>query len=331
MIASISRSRIRLALLLLATGVFAASCQLVGQGHLNVSNDQSGIGADNTEFRAYAAGPGDPFPPAGYLALHVRGDDFGRPPSYGMNGYLYLVGTAAACPQSEGAPEAFTLSQVSILGIATVSNGTVNQFFTVADTTANRHARWGLMEINELAGYPGQHLLHRCGSVAWTGPVTASACALRQSLEGQPLTPSVGFALNADTKWQICNGGGAAGSIEKMMFYTANGSSTWALISRTTLGNPPPEPAVGEMPNNGSAAALFFNTTLKGWLGLNGPGHNLLRSTDGGHNWQEVVVAGLDSGEPVTSIAFTDAMHGSFVSSDGTFTTDDGGATWDAP
>jgi hypothetical protein len=169
MIALIRRSNVRLALIVLSVAaVFGTSCQLVGQGHLNISNDLSGIGADNTEFRAFVADVGDPFPPTGYMAVAVRGDDFGRPPSYGMNGYLYLVGTSAPCPMSEGAPEAFTLAQVSIVGIATVTNGTVNQFFTLVDTTANRHPRWGLMEINELAGYPGQHLLERCGAVTWT-------------------------------------------------------------------------------------------------------------------------------------------------------------------
>jgi hypothetical protein len=171
MIAFIRRSRLPLALLVLASAsVFGMSCQLVGQGHLNISNDLSGIGADNTEFRAFVAETGDPFPPSGYMALAVRGDDFGRPPSYGMNGYLYLVGTSAPCPMSEGAPEAFTLAQVSIAGIATVTNGTVNQFFLLPDSSVNRHQRWALMEINELVGFPGKHLLERCGTVTWTTP-----------------------------------------------------------------------------------------------------------------------------------------------------------------
>src|SRR5262245_37351444 len=98
MIAAPPRSFVRLTMLaMIAGGVLAASCQLVGQGHLNISNDESGIGADNTEFSAYIADAGDPFPPPGYLSIFVRGDDFGRPPSYGMNGYLYLVGTSAPC------------------------------------------------------------------------------------------------------------------------------------------------------------------------------------------------------------------------------------------
>jgi hypothetical protein len=323
------RSRL-LALLLIAAGLAAFSCQLVGQGNLHVANDLSGIGADNTTFRAYIADPGDPFPPAGQVAMFVKGDDFGRPPSYGMNGYLYLVSTDLSCPESEGAPEAFTLSQVTIVGVVTVTNGSVNQFLTMADTAANRKSRWALIEINELAGYPGLHLNHRCGDVSWSGTPTASGgpCSLRTSLEGNALAPSIGFSLNANTKWQFCLGGAAAGSNEKFLFQTTDGGATWTLISRTTLGNPPAESGVGELPNGNGPSALFFQSMNKGWLGLQSPGHNLLRSNDGGHNWQEVVVSDLPSGVPVNAISFTDQSNGSFTTPDGTWTTTDGGSTW---
>jgi len=153
---------------MLTLALLASACTLVGQGALNVANDQSGIGADNTTFHAFAADSGDPFPPAGYLNLFVRGDDFGSPPSYGMNGYLYLVRTNLPCPQSEGAPEAFTLADVTIIGVVTVTNGSVNQSSIMLDSPAARQFRFASMEIPELAGYPGLHLLERCGTITWS-------------------------------------------------------------------------------------------------------------------------------------------------------------------
>ena len=320
----------RLALvLLIGAGLAAASCTLVGQGDLHVANDLSGVGADNTIFRAFAPDSGDPWPPSGFVNVFVRGDDFGKPPSYGMNGYLYLAHTDLACPQSEGAPEAFTLSDVTLAGIVTVTNGSVNQFVTVQDTTANRQSQWTLMEINELAGYPNLHLIHRCGEVTWTGSAsTVDPCTLRTSLEGHALVPGVSFALDADIRWQFCYGGAAAGSNEKLLFRSSDGGTTWILISRTTLGSPPAEAGVGELPNGNGVSALFFQNANKGWLGLSSPGHNLLRSTDGGQNWSELPVSGLDPGVPVQSITFTDSTHGSFMTHDGTWTTSDGGANW---
>jgi hypothetical protein len=333
MIASLRRasrlSRFGL-VLLIGAGLAAASCTLVGQGTLHVANDLSGLGADNTIFRAFAPDPGDPWPPAGFVNLFVKGDDFGQPPSYGMNGYLYLAHTGLDCPQSEGAPETFKLTDVTLAGIVTVTNGSVNQNLTMQDTGANRQGHWALIEMNELAGYPGQHLIHRCGAVTWTGSPTATAdpCTLRTSLEGQALSVGKFFALDANTQWQFCYGGAAAGSNEKFLFRTDNGGTAWALISRTTLGSPAAEAGVGELPNGNGVSAFFFQDANKGWLGLTSPGHNFLRSTDGGHNWSELPVTGLDPGVPVQSIEFSDATHGSFVTPTGTWTTADGGATW---
>jgi hypothetical protein len=321
----------RLALLfVIGAAIAAASCTLVGQGDLHVANDLSGIGADNTTFHAYASDTGEPWPPSGFVNMLVKGDDFGQPPSYGMNGYLYLVHTGLDCPMSEGTPEAFALTDVTIAGVITVTNGSVNQFVPMVDSGANRQSHWALIEINELDGYPGQHLIHRCGSVTWTGSPSAVSdpCTLRTSLEGQALVAGTSFSLDANTRWQFCNGGAAAGSNEKFLFYTANAGALWTLISRTTLGNPPAEAGVGELPNGNGVSALFFQDANKGWLGLSSPGHNLLRSTDGGHNWTEVVVTGLSPGDPVQSITFTDALNGTFTTPDATFTTTDGGTTW---
>lgn len=316
--------------LLIGAALAAVSCTIVGQGDLHVANDLSGIGVDNTTLRAFAPDPGDAWPPAGFVDLFVKGDDFGQPPTYGMNGYLYLARTSLACPQSEGAPEAFTLADVTLAGIVTVTNGSVNQNITMQDTAANRQSHFALIEINELAGYPGLHLIHRCGEVTWTGSpqATADACTLRTSLAGQALSVGKFFALDANTQWQFCYGGAAAGSNEKFLFRTDDGGTTWTLISRTTLGGPSAEAGVGELPNGNGVSALFFQDANKGWLGLSSPGHNLLRSNDDGHNWQEVVVAGLDPGVPVQSITFADATHGVFTTPGDTWTTSDGGATW---
>ncbi len=323
-------SRIALGLLV-GAGLIAASCTLVGQGHLNVANDLSGIGADNTIFRAFAPDTGDVWPPAGSVNIFVRGDDFGSPPSYGMNGYLYLARTDLVCPESEGAPEAFTLADVTLVGIVTVTNGSVNQNITMLDSVASRQSHFALIEIPELSGYPGLHLIHRCGEIAWTGTppsVSIDPCTTRTSLDGLPLSFGKAFALDATTKWQFCYGGAAAGSNEKLLFETTNGGTSWTLISRTTVGSPPAEAGVGELPNGNGVSALYFQDAMKGWLGLSSPGHNLLRSTDGGHNWSEVVVTSLPSAVAVESITFTSDLHGTFTTHDNTWTTSDGGATW---
>ena len=141
------------------------------------------------------------YPIVWFANIFVRGDDFGKPPSYGMNGYLYLAHTDLACPQSEGAPEAFMLSDVKLAGIITVTSGSVNQLVTVQDTAANRQSHWALIEINELAGYPGKHLIHRCGEITWTGSPssTAEPCTTRTSLAGQALSVGKFFALDAET------------------------------------------------------------------------------------------------------------------------------------
>lgn len=167
MIGAIARRRLGL-VLLIAVAVAAVSCRIVGQGPLHVANDLSGIGRDNTIFVAFAADPGEPWPPSGSVNILVKGDDFGQPPSYGMNGYLYLVRTDDACPMSEGAPQVFKLADVTIAGVITVTNGSVNQFVTMDDIPPNRRARWALIEIGETAGTGGGHLIHRCGTVVWS-------------------------------------------------------------------------------------------------------------------------------------------------------------------
>jgi hypothetical protein len=78
------------------------------------------------------------------------------------------VRTSAPCPQSEGTPETFKLSQVTIAGILTSTNGSVNQVVTMPDTPANRAPTWAIIAIPEMPGTGGAHFISRCGSVTWT-------------------------------------------------------------------------------------------------------------------------------------------------------------------
>jgi photosystem II stability/assembly factor-like uncharacterized protein len=121
-------------------------------------------------------------------------------------------------------------------------------------------------------------------------------------------------------------GGVAAGSGEKYLFHTTDGGTEWTLISRTTLGNPTPEAGVGDLPNGNGVVQILFLDETHGWMGLNSPGVNLFRSQDGGVTWAEVAV--IPPAVPVTSIDFTDLMHGTVVTPEGTWTTSDGGVTW---
>jgi hypothetical protein len=151
-------------------------------------------------------------------------------------------------------------------------------------------------------------------------------CTLRDSLEGQALIPGPDFELSDEDAWQLCIGGAAAGSSEKYLYGTADGGADWTLLSMTTLGNPAPEPGVGELPNGNAAEALFFLDEQDGWLGLSSPGVNLYHSEDGGVSWTEVAV--LEPGLPVTAISFSDAQNGTLTTPDGDWVTADGGATW---
>jgi hypothetical protein len=172
-------------------------------------------------------------------------------------------------------------------------------------------------------------------SPAATGTATAvptpsasavDPCTLRTSLEGPPLEPGPSFALDANTKWQLCLHATGMFKSGKYLFHTTNGGAAWTLISRTTLGNPTPEAGVGELPNGNAAVEILFLDATHGWMGLNSPGINLFRSHDGGVTWAEVPV--VAEGVPVTSINFSDALHGTVVTPEGTWTSSDGGVTW---
>jgi photosystem II stability/assembly factor-like uncharacterized protein len=94
----------------------------------------------------------------------------------------------------------------------------------------------------------------------------------------------------------------------------------------TTLGNPPPEAGVGELPNGNAAEVLYFIDGDTGWLGLSSPGVNLFGTTDGGVSW--TAADDLPPGLPVTAIEFSDIENGVATTQEGDWTTSDGGATW---
>lgn len=157
-------------------------------------------------------------------------------------------------------------------------------------------------------------------------PELIDPCTLRDSLEGQPLVDGPFYLLAEGDGWQLCIGGAAAGSSEKYLFGTPDGGVTWTLLSMTTLGNPPPEAGVGELPNGNAAEVLYFIDADTGWLGLSSPGVNLFGTTDGGVSWTPA--DDLPPGLPVTAIEFSDAENGVATTPEGDWTTSDGGATW---
>ncbi len=165
-------------------------------------------------------------------------------------------------------------------------------------------------------------------------PVSATAtpaavvdpCTLFPSLEGQPLSIGPAFALNVDVKWQMCLGGGAAGSNEKYLFRTNDSGASWTLISETTLGNPTPQAGVGQLPNGNGVTQILFLNESDGWMGLASAGPNLWRSQDGGVTWNSIDA--IPPAVPVQSITFTDPQHGTVHTPQGDWTTSDGGVTW---
>ena len=151
---------------------------------------------------------------------------------------------------------------------------------------------------------------------------------MRTSLEGQALTAGKFFALDASTQWQFCYGGAAAGSNEKFLFHTNNGGASWTLISRTTLGSPPAEAGVGELPNGNGVSALFFQECQQRLARPEQPRRQLLALHRRRPQLDVRRGQRTRAGRASDSISFTDAMNGSFVTPDGTWTTSNGGSTW---
>jgi hypothetical protein len=163
-------------------------------------------------------------------------------------------------------------------------------------------------------------------STPTTVPEATDPCTTRTSLEGNALAPGASFELDASHRWQVCVGGAVAGSSEKYLFRSADGGTSWTLISRTTLGNPTPEAGVGDFPNPGAVAVMLFIDASNGWIGLQSPGDNLYHTQDGGVSW--TAITALPPAVPVTTIEFTDALNGTVTTSESTWTTTDGGDTW---
>ncbi len=189
------------------------------------------------------------------------------------------------------------------------------------DDSANGTPATGATAVTEIAPTP---------DVPTVDPAAPTASAAERepctSISSRMLTPTISFELNADTTWLICIGDAAAGSSSKVLFRTDDGGELWDVISQTTIGNPPAEPGVGELPSGTSVTALHFQDEVNGWMGLGSPGENFHRSLDGGVTW--IVVPEIPPAVGVTSIEFTSATDGTVVTSDGTWVTTDGGDTW---
>ena len=162
------RKRLAAIATMMIGAVALLACHQVGSGQLNVANDLSGIPKNNTALHAVVRDSGDAWPASGEVGILVQGDDIGQNPGYNMNGFVYLVRTSKACPMSEGAPETFALSDVTIAGVITVNDGSVNQVVTMADSAQNRASTWALIALGDLQGHPGEHFIYRCGTVTWT-------------------------------------------------------------------------------------------------------------------------------------------------------------------
>jgi hypothetical protein len=158
------------------------------------------------------------------------------------------------------------------------------------------------------------------------GP-SVDPCESRTSLDGNQLSHGQTFSLDGANLWQLCIGGAAAGSSEKLLFRSTDGGNAWTLISRTALGNPPPEQGVGDtLPAGNAVSVLLFVTESDGWIGLTSAGQNLFRTVDGGVTW--TAIPDLPPAIPVSSIAFSNATDGSVVTSLSTWQTQDGGDSW---
>ncbi len=99
--------------------------------------------------------------------------------------------------------------------------------------------------------------------------------------------------------------------VPKFLFRSDDGGASWILISATRLRLDPPFADVGDISIGGGVEALVFQTKEKGWMGLGGPGQNFFRSDDGGRNW--TAVTGPPSGLAISSIMFTDPLHGTLT------------------
>ena len=160
------------AFMALAVLVFSG-CRLVGQGQLQVVNDESGLGANDTVVRAFAREPGDAWPPPGEAAILITGTDFGTPPDYGMDGELYFVNsTMAMCPTAGAGPHVFNIrgQAINIIGTVAVSDGNVHQWLTMPflyPQPMRRYLSWALIDTEPLPGSNGDHLIRRCGTMTW--------------------------------------------------------------------------------------------------------------------------------------------------------------------
>lgn len=142
-----------------------------------------------------------------------------------------------------------------------------------------------------------------------------------QCLVAQPLQP-VGWAVQSTPTGQKLNDiffvdqleGWACGN-DGTILHTTNGGVLWTLQSSGTTVN---------------LNSIFFTDSENGWVGGNASSIvpvNVLRTTDGGTNWEAVTIASFAVN--VNGIHFSDPMTGWAVGETGrVFYTADGGTSW---
>lgn len=142
-----------------------------------------------------------------------------------------------------------------------------------------------------------------------------------QCLEAQPVEP-VGWTVQSTPTGQKLNDiffvdelkGWACGD-DGTILHTTNGGAQWTLQSSGTTVN---------------LNAVFFTDSENGWVAGNASSTvnvNVLRTTDGGDNWEAVTIASFAVN--VNGIHFSDPMTGWAVGESGrVFYTADGGTNW---
>ncbi len=131
--------------------------------------------------------------------------------------------------------------------------------------------------------------------------------------------------LNQDQGSLLCGGPPSAGEQPKILYTTADGGQSWAMVSAAEGGVASPS----GLPLSGYVHSMFFLSSQTGFIGLDRGGIYMTR--DGGASWQAVFGLPLPTASgQAFSVGFSDSEHGWLLAGDGPplYTTSDGGLTW---
>ena len=129
--------------------------------------------------------------------------------------------------------------------------------------------------------------------------------------------------------WILCNGQPSAGSQSRTLLETTDGGSTW----RPIVGTIGSRSHVGGLGTSGYPEVLFFRPDGTAWIGLGHATISVMRSRDGGRQWDSGTTIDANGGE-VRSMWFLDDAVGYAVISvagspaDRLIATTDGGLHW---